>query len=58
MPREIHRSFAASIAVKRQFLRAGGTTDTACIQETHILAGHVICDQVDARLFGGGSRKR
>jgi D-sedoheptulose 7-phosphate isomerase len=39
-------------------LRAGGTTDTARIQETHILAGHVICEQVDVRLFGGGSRKR
>ena len=38
-------------------LRAGGTTDTARIQETHILVGHVICDQVDVRLFGG-SRKR
>jgi D-sedoheptulose 7-phosphate isomerase len=39
-------------------LRAGGTTDTARIQETHILVGHVICEQVDVRLFGGGSRKR
>ncbi len=33
-------------------LRAGSTTDTARIQETHILVGHVICEQVDARLFG------
>jgi D-sedoheptulose 7-phosphate isomerase len=39
-------------------LRAGGTTDTARIQETHILVGHVICEQVDVRLFGGGPRKR
>lgn len=39
-------------------LRAGGTIDTARIQETHILVGHVICEQVDVRLFGGGSRKR
>ncbi len=34
-------------------LRAGGTTETARIQETHILVGHVICEQVDALLFGG-----
>ncbi len=33
-------------------LRAGGTTETARIQEAHILAGHVICEQVDAQLFG------
>jgi D-sedoheptulose 7-phosphate isomerase len=39
-------------------LRVWGTTDTARIQETHILVGHVICEQVDVRLFGGGSRKR
>lgn len=35
-------------------LLAGGTTDTARIQETHILVGHVICEQVDVLLFGGG----
>jgi D-sedoheptulose 7-phosphate isomerase len=34
-------------------LRVGGTTETARIQETHILVGHVICEQVDALLFGG-----
>ncbi len=33
-------------------LRASGTTETARIQETHILVGHVICEQVDALLFG------
>ena len=33
-------------------LRAAGTTETARIQETHILVGHVICAQVDALLFG------
>jgi D-sedoheptulose 7-phosphate isomerase len=33
-------------------VRAGGTTDTARIQETHILVGHVICKQVDVLLFG------
>lgn len=32
-------------------LRVGATTDTARIQETHILVGHVICEQVDALLF-------
>lgn len=35
-------------------LRVGATTDTARIQETHILIGHVICEQVDALLFGDG----
>jgi len=33
-------------------LRVAATTDTARIQETHILIGHVICEQVDALLFG------
>jgi D-sedoheptulose 7-phosphate isomerase len=33
-------------------LRAAATTETARIQETHILAGHVICELVDAQLFG------
>lgn len=28
-----------------------GTAETARIQETHILVGHVICDMVDRRLF-------
>jgi D-sedoheptulose 7-phosphate isomerase len=35
-------------------LSASATSETARIQETHILAGHVICELVDARLFGGG----
>ena len=35
-------------------LRAASTTETARIQETHILAGHVICELVDERLFGAG----
>jgi D-sedoheptulose 7-phosphate isomerase len=39
-------------------LRAGGSTDTARIQETHILVGHVICEQVDALLFADGNRSR
>lgn len=33
-------------------LCAGASTDTARIQETHILVGHIICEQVDAKLFG------
>ena len=33
-------------------LRAAGTTETARIQETHILVGHVICELVDVGLFG------
>lgn len=32
-------------------LRASATTETARIQETHILVGHVICELVDAQLF-------
>ena len=35
-------------------LRVAGTTETARIQETHILVGHVICELVDAQLFGNG----
>jgi D-sedoheptulose 7-phosphate isomerase len=33
-------------------LQVAATSDTARIQETHILIGHVICEQVDALLFG------
>jgi D-sedoheptulose 7-phosphate isomerase len=36
-------------------LRVGGTTETARIQETHILIGHVICEQVDTLLFPTGA---
>ena len=32
-------------------LRASSTTETARIQETHILVGHVICELVDDQLF-------
>ena len=35
-------------------LRVAGTTETARIQDTHILVGHVICELVDAQLFGNG----
>jgi D-sedoheptulose 7-phosphate isomerase len=37
-------------------LNAAATTETARIQETHILVGHVICELVDARLFASGKR--
>ncbi|MFQ5667546.1 MAG: SIS domain-containing protein [Candidatus Binatia bacterium] len=37
-------------------LRAGASADTARIQETHILVGHVICEQVDAALFPSGGQ--
>jgi D-sedoheptulose 7-phosphate isomerase len=33
-------------------LRASASTESARIQETHILVGHVICELVDRRLFG------
>jgi D-sedoheptulose 7-phosphate isomerase len=32
-------------------LRVAGTKNTARIQETHILVGHVICEMVDRQLF-------
>jgi D-sedoheptulose 7-phosphate isomerase len=32
-------------------LCAGATSETARIQETHILVGHIICELVDAQLF-------
>lgn len=34
-------------------LRVSETTNTARIQETHILVGHVICELIDAQLFPG-----
>jgi len=33
-------------------LCVAGTSETARIQETHILVGHVICELVDQQLFG------
>jgi len=33
------------------FLCVSASTNTARIQETHILIGHVICELVDAQLF-------
>lgn len=38
-------------------LRAASTKETARIQETHILVGHVICELVDAELFPTSSSK-
>ncbi len=38
-------------------LNVGGTTETARIQETHILVGHAICDMVDRILFGSAPRR-
>ena len=34
-------------------LRVSASTDAARIQETHILIGHVLCELVERRLFGG-----
>jgi D-sedoheptulose 7-phosphate isomerase len=36
-------------------LCVSATTDTPRIQETHLLVAHVICEQVDAVLFGHGA---
>jgi D-sedoheptulose 7-phosphate isomerase len=38
-------------------LRAGGTTETARIQETHILVGHAICELVDEQLFPNAAHR-
>ena len=35
-------------------LNVSASRETARIQETHILAGHVLCQLVDERLYGGG----
>jgi D-sedoheptulose 7-phosphate isomerase len=35
-------------------LNVSATTETSRIQETHIVAGHTICELVDERLFGKG----
>ncbi len=37
-------------------LCVGATTETARIQETHILVAHVLCEQVDRLLFGADAR--
>ena len=34
-------------------LNVSGSRETARIQETHILAGHVLCQLVDEKLYGG-----
>jgi len=36
-------------------LNVASTTETARIQETHILIAHVLCEQVDRLLFGTGT---
>lgn len=35
-------------------LNVSASDETARIQETHILAGHVLCQLVDEKLYGGG----
>jgi D-sedoheptulose 7-phosphate isomerase len=39
-------------------LNVSATKETARIQEAHILIGHVLCEQIDAVLFGTSKRKR
>jgi len=39
-------------------LCVNATTETARIQETHILIAHVLCEQVDQILFGAGAGPR
>jgi D-sedoheptulose 7-phosphate isomerase len=36
-------------------LNVSGSRETARIQETHILAGHVLCQLIDEKLYGSGS---
>jgi D-sedoheptulose 7-phosphate isomerase len=38
-------------------LNVAGSRETARIQETHILVGHVICELVEIQLFGGAPRQ-
>ena len=38
-------------------LNVSATRETARIQETHILAGHVLCQLVDEKLYGGKTRQ-
>ena len=39
-------------------LNVSASRETARIQETHILAGHVLCELIDERLYGGGKDKK
>ena len=45
-------------AVAEHVLCVGATTDTARIQETHILIGHVLCEWVERSMFGGPEPSR
>ena len=38
-------------------LNVAASPETARIQETHILAGHVLCQLVDEKLYGGKERR-
>jgi D-sedoheptulose 7-phosphate isomerase len=38
------------------WLNVSATRETARIQETHILIGHVVCQLVDAALYGGAKK--
>ena len=38
-------------------LNVAASRETARIQETHILAGHVLCQLVDEKLYGGKTRQ-
>jgi D-sedoheptulose 7-phosphate isomerase len=39
-------------------LRVASTKETARIQETHLVIGHVLCEQIDRVLFGRRRRRR
>jgi D-sedoheptulose 7-phosphate isomerase len=39
-------------------LRVGSTSETARIQETHILIGHVLCERTEALLFNRPGKQR
>ncbi len=40
------------------WLNVSASREAARIQETHILIGHVICELVDAALYGGKNKKK
>lgn len=50
-------SGGGKMAAMADHLLAIDASETARIQETHILAGHMVCDWVESQLFAQGSAK-
>ena len=47
------RTYLPLLAFMAALRCSGSSRETARIQETHILIGHVLCQLVDAALYGG-----